>query len=181
MVWEVSSFGPFPVAGAVTPPSGKLTAAQLEAELPKAADGYMLMSETDVSLRWLTGPKAEVTAANVQADFAQAHDAQMSSMFGTAEATPLAKKYASEVPAEELFSRYSVPYDTSDPYIVASAQKFANVVKLLKANLTDLHVYRFTEGDPKSNIAAPGEVSIFIAGKTAAGELVSVMTGAVET
>jgi len=179
----VDYFGPFKANGAVvTPPTtAKLTAAEMEAQLPKAADGYMLMSETDVTLRWLTGPKADVTAASVQTNFAAAHDAQATSMFGTTEPTPLAKKFPEEVNAEEFFTRYSVPYDPSDDYCVKSAQKFANVVSLLKANLSDLHVYRYSEGKPGDNIHAPGEVSIFIAGKTASGKLVSVMTAAVET
>ncbi|HEY3449189.1 MAG TPA: nuclease A inhibitor family protein [Myxococcales bacterium] len=179
---QVDYFGPFPVKGAVTPPSTtKLSAAELEAQLPKVADGYLFPSETDVSLRFLTGPKAEVDASTVQSAFAAAHDAQSGSMFGTSESTPLARKYVEERDAGEFFKRYSEPYDPSDEYLAANCKKFAAVVDLLKANLTDLHVYRFSEGKPGDNIHAPGQVSIFIAGKTASGELVSVMTGSVET
>ena len=177
----VSYYGPFSVTG--TPPApAKLSAAELAVQLPKVADGYTLMSETDISLRPLVGPKAAtIDAATIVSAFGAAHDAQAQSMFGTTENTPLASKFPQEVNADEFFTRYSVPYDPSDPYIVSSAQKFASVAALLKANLTDIHVFRFSEGDPKDNIHAPGQVSIFITGKTASGELFSVMTGAVET
>ena len=163
-------------------PGDKLTAAQLATQLPVTADGYLFPSETDVSLRFLAGPPASaVTSAQVLADFAAAHDAQATSMFGTSSCTPLASKYVREVDAAAFFTQYAVPYDPSDPYIVGNCKKFASVVDLLKANLTDIHVYRFTEGDPSNNIQAPGQVSIFIAGLDAAGELVAVMTGAVQT
>ena len=175
----VSYYGPFSVNAQ---PPAKLDAAQLAAKVAELGKDYLFPSETDVALHFLTGPKdATVDEAGIRSAFTAQHDALASSMFGTTEPTGLAPKYCEEVPAEDFFNRYGVPYDPSDPSIVNNCKHFADVAAALKANLTDIHVYRFSEGKPGDNIHAPGEVSIFIAGRAASGELVSVMTAAVQT
>lgn len=182
LYWALPPAGKLATFSVTAPPFVKQTSAELAVMLPKVAQGYLIMSETDVSLRWLTGPAATtVSAAAVVTSFAVEHDAQATSMFGTTTCTPLDSKYPAEVVAEDFFNQYSVPYDPSDSYIVENARKFTNVVALLKANLTDLHVYRFTEGDPASNIQAPGQVSVFIVGLSADGKMVAVMTALVQT
>ncbi|MGC4120868.1 MAG: lamin tail domain-containing protein [Myxococcales bacterium] len=182
LYWALPPAGTLAPFTVTAPAYQKLDAAALGTLFPNVAQDYLIMSETDVTLRFLTGPAATtVSAADVVTHFAAAHDAQAQSMFGTSSATALAGKYRKEVDAEDFFNRYSVPYDPSDSYIVENARKFANVVALLKANLTDLHVYRFTEGNPGSNIQAPGQVSVFIVGLTVDGKMVAVMTGLVET
>ncbi|MGC4116293.1 MAG: nuclease A inhibitor family protein [Myxococcales bacterium] len=174
---QVSYFGPFAL-GAATPGGPKLSAAELGAKVAQAADGYWFTSETDCRLTFLTGPKVgKVDAETVRAAFTAQHDAQVDSMFGTTENVGLAARFVQERDATDFLNRYSTPYDPNDPGMAENCQKFAAVADLLKQNLTDLHVYRFLERDSDS----PGTVSVFIAGKTASGELVAVMTGAVET
>ena len=58
-----------------------------------------------------------------------------------------------------------------DPASVASAARFAALKTLLQANLTDLTVVRFGSRN----------LSSFIVGRTAAGELAGLLTGQVET
>ena len=73
------------------------------------------------------------------------------------------------------------PYDGADDFTIANCKELSDVAALLEANLTDVHVYRFSEGKPGDDIEAPGQVSVFIAGRAASGGLVGVMTAAVET
>jgi hypothetical protein len=179
----VNYFGPFALGAATpTPPAGGLSAADLGTKVAAAAGDYLFPSETDVALSYLVGPKnTPVTAASVAAAFGAQADAARADMFHTSDASLMANKFPEEISAADFLARYSQASDPNDPASMANAAKFKGVADLLKGNLTDLHVYRFDEHDPADRNRSAGEVTIFIAGHTAAGDLVSVMTGAVET
>ena len=73
--------------------------------------------------------------------------------------------------ANAWLSKLSVSSDPGEPRADASAARFAELKTELQANFTDLVVFRFG----KRNI------STFIVGRTATGELAELLTGEVYT
>ena len=164
-----------PAPGVVTPPVTPtgLPMAQLKAALETAVDGLWMPSESDAKFKFLTGTQlngAAITPALIRAQLGAQHDVLMPDvMFG---ASPLASRSKTEQrSANALLSKLSTPMDPGDPASVASAARFAALKTLLQANLTDLTVVRFGSRN----------LSSFIVGRTAAGELAGLLTGQVET
>ena len=158
----------------VTPaPTTGLPVAELKTKVEAAVNGLWLTSESDAKLKFLTGTQlngAAITPAIVRTQLSAQHDAVMSDvMYGM---TPLASRSETEVRSANAFlTQLATPMDPADPDSVASAAKFAELKKLLQDNLTDLQVIRFGRIN----------ISTFIVGRTAAGELAGVLTGQVET
>lgn len=158
----------------VTPaPAAGLPVGELKTKVEAAVNGLWLTSESDAKIKFLTGTQlngAAITPAIVRAQLGAQHDAVMSDvMYGM---TPLASRSQTEVRSANAFlTQLATPMDPGDPDSVASAAKFAELKKLLETNLTDLQVIRF----------GTINISTFIVGRTAAGELAGVLSGQVET
>jgi hypothetical protein len=158
----------------VTPaPAAGLPMAELKTKVEAAVNGLWLTSESDAKLKFLTGTQlngAAITPAIVRSQLGAQHDAVMGDvMYGM---TPLASRSETEVRSASAFlTQLATPMDPADPDSVASAAKFAELKKLLQDNLTDLQVIRF----------GTINISTFIVGRTASGELAGVLSGQVET
>ena len=161
-----------PGATPVTP-AGPSALPQVKTTLEAATVDLWMPSETDAKFKFLTGTQlngAAITPALIRAQLGAQHDVLMPDvMFG---ASPLASRSKTEQrSANALLSKLSTPMDPGDPASVASAARFAALKTLLQANLTDLTVVRFGSRN----------LSSFIVGRTAAGELAGLLTGQVET
>ncbi len=157
----------------VTPSSGGLPLAQLGPALETAVAGLWVTSESDAKLKFLSGAQlggAAISPALVRAQLRAQHDVLMPDvMYG---ASPLASRTKTEQRSANAFlAKLATPMDPGDPASVASAQRFAQLKTLLQANLTDLTVIRFGSRN----------ISTFIVGRTASGELAGLLTGQVET
>lgn len=156
-----------------TPTTSGLPVGELKTKVEAAVNGLWLTSESDAKIKFLTGTQlngAAITPAIVRSQLTAQHDAVMSDvMYGM---TPLASRSQTEVRSANAFlTQLATPMDPADPDSVASAAKFAELKKLLEENLTDLQVIRFGRIN----------ISTFIVGRTAAGELAGVLSGQVET
>ena len=134
------------------------------------------MSETDASLRFIssaepvTGPITEQTIRETPGD---EHDRLIRKiMWVDPENIPLStRSFMQEVPADEFFAQRTAAFDPADAFSVENAQRYGALEEALKANLTDLKVFRF----------GPINISTFIVGRTRTGELAGLLTGQVET
>lgn len=150
-----------------------LPIAQLGPALTAAVDGLWLTSESDAKLKFVSGTQlngAAITPALVRAQLGAQHDVLMPEVMNGA--SRLASRTRTEVRSANAFlTRLATPMDPADPASVASAARFAQLKTLLQANLADLTVVRFGSRN----------ISTFIVGRTASGELAGVLTGQVET
>ena len=157
----------------VTPPATGMPLAQLGPALTTAVDGLWLTSESDAKLKFVSGAQlngAAITPALVRAQLGAQHDVLMPDVMGGA--SPLASRTKTEQRSANAFlSKLATPMDPGDPASVASAARFAQLKTLMQANLTDLTVIRFGNRN----------ISTFIVGRTASGELAGMLTGQVET
>jgi hypothetical protein len=76
-----------------------------------------------------------------------------------------------EKEADKWLNSHCTSSDPSDSVSVEQAQKMSGLRDFLKSQLTDLKVFRFGEVN----------ISVFIVGRTANGELAGALTGLVET
>jgi hypothetical protein len=153
--------------------TGPMSTTQLKAALEAATDGLTLMSETDANLRFLSANNIGSTAITphlLRQKLTPAHDRLIDSVMSGG--TRLAQRQGSEVrDAEAFLTRLATVNDPSDPASVEQARRFGELKTLLQSQLTDLTVVRF----------GTVNISTFIVGRTASGDLAGLLTGQVET
>jgi hypothetical protein len=153
--------------------TGPMSTTQLKAALEAATDGLTLMSETDANLRFLSANNigsAAITPHLLRQKLTPAHDRLIDSVMSGG--TRLAQRQGSEVrDAQAFLTRLATPNDPGDPASVDQARRFGELKQLLESQLTDLTVVRF----------GTRNISTFIVGRTASGDLAGLLTGQVET
>lgn len=160
---------------AASPEEEELRATSFEKQLKDAVKGMDLISESDAPytpIKASIGKADKIDAALVTAKFASSKlvaDQQME--------VPMAQLQVEEVDFAEWFS--VDPADLADPRIDAEQKnqmrKRAALGKLLTKNLSDRHVFRFSQGPDT------GAVLIFLVGRAPGNKLMGCFTVAVET
>lgn len=161
---------------ATTPTSGPLSVAQLKTTLTSLTADMLMPSETDAKFEFVNGGQlngAPVDAHAVRSKLTPIHDATIGSlMYVPAGEEKLANRNPSTVLDGSTYLQHIIDAaDPNDPDSLARAEQFKTLKSTLEANLTDLKVIRF--GDVN--------ISTFIVGRAATGELVGLLTGQVET
>lgn len=162
---------------ATTPTTGgKLSVAELKTKLTALTADMWMPSETDAKFEFVNGGQlngAPVDAAAVRAKLTPVHDATIASLMYV---SPGDEKLAGRSPSQVLNGSDYLQHiidgaDVNDPDSLARAEQFKTLKSTLEANLTDLKVIRF----------GGVNISTFIVGRAATGELVGLLTGQVET
>lgn len=155
---------------------------QLRKDVEKAAEGLLLMSESDARVLFVAHPGAsvaQVTPSVVVQHLSAQHDGR-TDVFAPSNAplAPLAGRPVEVRDEREFFSRRIGGADPSDPASQEYVRKMRELQQALEKHLQGLQVIRF--GEPGRS-AVSGQISVFIVGRTEDGELAGVLTGAVET
>lgn len=162
-------------------PTAEIAAARAKVadEIGSATSGLWLTSERDAKVVFLNaGPIASgagIGPDTIETRFAAAHDAITTDIYdaqGDMTVGPLAGRAVEERGVADWFDGVTTSFDPADPVSVERAAKWQALRDAVDANLTDVHLYRFTGG---------AAVSIFVVGRTANGDLAGVLTAAIET
>jgi hypothetical protein len=126
-----------------------------EESIARAAEGLIFISETDAAIelfRWEEANEVTVDAVRNMAEIADDSPVE-------------------EADVDDFFSKLTVKKEWFGDRETERAERFADLYTELRANLRDLRVFRFGRI----------QISIYIVGVDAEGNLAGVMTKAVET
>lgn len=155
---------------------------KLRKAVEKATEGLVFISEGDAQVLFVGAPGSQVTEVTPEAVVAllsAQHDGRTDLYLGsTGPLAPLDGRPVEVRDAGSFFANRVQPSDPEDKTSVRYARQWRELQKVLTQELQDLRVIRF--GDPEWGTMSGG-ISVFIVGRTAAGELAGVLTGSVET
>lgn len=126
--------------------------------LREATKGLKFQSESDYAVKPFVVRANDKGAAQSAEDFVAAKKRDASAE-------------VSESDLDSFFANAVQVQDWQSPEAQANAKKFQALVQLLKANLTDIKVYKIGET----------EADVYVVGQTTTGELAGVSTKVVET
>ncbi|MFO0612961.1 MAG: DUF1508 domain-containing protein [Polyangiaceae bacterium] len=158
--------------------AGAPTAVDLKAEVEKASDGLLFMSESDYPFTFVSGAlpsaTAPITEALVRQDFGALVDADKDAD------KPMASNFAMTQKWEDWQAAEHMCADPEDPIAMEQCKKMRNLEQVLGANLTDIQVYYFGAHGSPGDVQGIG-VTVFIVGRTTDGKLAGVKTLAIWT
>jgi hypothetical protein len=153
--------------------SDELSTPALQRRLEEAVRGVIYSSESDYPFTVVKAPlapSATISAALLKTSFAQ-HP-----LVTSESPSPLTSMLHEEVAFASWFDNFVNSDDPpSDPGEIAQFEKRAKLRKLMKDNLTDLKVLRFTKAWDS------GKVFIFVVGRAKNDTMMGVLTVSVET
>lgn len=171
---------PTPLVGwydAGTLPKVGAGTADLRAKFESVTHDLWLTSESDAKVKFIVADGAgsgPIDEALVRKKFAGAHDVLGPTLYGRHDSNFVKLADRPEVALQDgrawLEDRAEVA-DPDDPAAVAEAQKWRALADLVKAELTDVKVYRFGTID----------ISVMLVGRTKSGELAGFLSAVVET
>jgi len=153
-----------------------LDLAQLRSQLETLTDGLWYPSETDARMLFVSAPglgDAPITEAVIRQKLSAQHDALLPQVMWV-DPSDVALSGRTVVERRDALAVLNAIIDNADPndpVSQANAARFASLRDFLQANLTELVVFRFGRIN----------ISTFILGRSADGQLVGLLTGQVET
>lgn len=149
---------------------------QLRAQLAGLTQDLWFPSETDARLLFVSAPglgTAPITERVVREKLSTQHDALLPQVMWVdpSDVALAGRTTVEQRDAVAFLNAVINNADPNDPVSLANAARFAAVRDCLTANLTDLVVFRF----------GTINISTFIVGRSADGQLVGLLTGQVET
>jgi hypothetical protein len=151
--------------------------AEIKAEIERAADGLLFMSESDFPFSYVSAdiePSAEIDEALVREAFASLVDGD------EAADKPMAELFAMSETWQEWKDSETMCADTSDEFGLELCTKMRGLEQVIEANLSDIQVYYFGGHGEPGHVDGIG-VSVFIVGRSPSGALVGVRTIAIWT
>ncbi len=156
--------------------SGPISDAEVQAEVESAAEGLLFMSESDYPFTFVSGGSApgSITEAVVREKMASIVDNDEDADKPMSDLVSMSESW------DEWKAAGHMCFDPSDPDLMIECNKMRNLEQVLEANLEDIQVFYFGRDGEPGNVEGIG-VSIFIVGRSPAGNLVGVRTLAIWT
>jgi hypothetical protein len=150
---------------------------KLRAQVESVTKGLWLSSEGDAHLAFVLAPHIDTEAIDeemIRGKLGNAHDLLGQSIYGWTDVNfvPLAQRQLESVQdGNAWLDRRIHNFDPADPVSAQQAAKFAELKKVLNANLSGLQVFRF----------GTTNITVLLVGRTRGGDLAGLLSAVVET